>query len=299
MNEGERGTQKRNEKTAVVKKYRDTVFRMLFKEKGELLALFNAINGTQYEDPEELEINTLENAVYMSMKNDISCVLDMRMNLYEHQSTVNPNMPLRYLMYVSSIYEKYIRDRDLYSRKQILLPTPKFIVLYNGEESQPAEKETRLSDAFMADTGETNLELVVLQLNINKKFNRELKEKCRKLQEYTLYVDMVRQYRKDYDLEEAVERAVTECIRKGILEDFLKKNRAEVTKMSIFEYNEELHRESLLEEGRRDIYCKMLKNNKTPEEISAFTGESLEYLYDLKSDLALIQEADQYKTEGT
>ena len=270
---------------------------MLFKDKEELLSLFNAINGTQYRDPEALEINTLENAVYMSMKNDISCVLDMRMNLYEHQSTVNPNMPLRYLMYISSLYEKHIRNRDLYSRRRIPLPTPKFVVLYNGEEHQPARKELRLSDAFMTDTGEINLELVVLQLNINKEFNPELKQKCQKLYEYTLYVDMVRQYRKSCSLEEAVEQAVTKCIREGILKDFLTKNRAEVIRMSIFEYNEELHHKSLLEEGwkegleqgreeeKHDICCRMLKAHRTPEEISSFTGESIDYLYRLQKEL--------------
>ena len=306
----EKETKHKGEGMAVVRGFRDTVFRMLFKEKEELLSLFNAINGTQYENAEDLEINTLENAVYMSMKNDISCVLDMRMNLYEHQSTVNPNMPLRYLIYVTSLYEKRIRNKDLYSRKQIPLPTPKFVVLYNGEEEQPARKEMRLSEAFMADTGEINLELVVLQLNINKSFNSELKKKCQKLHEYTLYVDMVRKYRRECTLEDAVEKAVSECIRKGILKDFLRKNRAEVVRMSIFEYNEELHRESLLEEGReegrkegreegkRDIYCRMLKNNSTPEEISALTGESLEYLYRLQeSNLAVVQETNQYKTE--
>jgi hypothetical protein len=106
------------EKTAVIREYKDSVFRMIFKEKIELLSLFNAINNTHYTDPDILEINTLENAVYMSMKNDISCVPDMRMSLFEHQSTINPNMPLRYLMYVSALYEKQIWNKDLYSRKK-------------------------------------------------------------------------------------------------------------------------------------------------------------------------------------
>lgn len=305
--------QNEKEKPAVIREYKDSVFRMIFKEKKELLSLFNAINNTHYTDPDILEINTLENAVYMSMKNDISCVLDMRMNLFEHQSTINPNMPLRYLMYVSTLYEKQIWNRDLYSRKKILLPTPKFVVLYNGEENQPARKELRLSDCYMTDTGEINLELKVLQLNINKNLNPELTQKCQKLYEYTLYADLVRNYRKKYSLEKAVELAVTECIQNGILKEFLTKNRAEVIKMSIFEYNEELHHKNLLEEGReegwkkgleeglekgmeeglekglkegrREIYCRMLNNGKTPEEISSFTGESLQYLRCLQKEL--------------
>ncbi len=95
-----------------IRNYRDTIFRMLFREKTELLSLFNAVHGTKYENPEELEITTLENAVYMSMKNDISCVLDMQLVLYEHQSTVNPNMPLRDLFYVSKLLEEMTRMRD-------------------------------------------------------------------------------------------------------------------------------------------------------------------------------------------
>lgn len=118
----------------VTTKYKDTLFRMLFKEKQKLLELYNAINNTEYKDPNELEVVTLENAVYMSIKNDVSCLLDMRIQLYEQQSTVNPNMPLRDLMYVCDQYGKYIIGKDIYSRRLIKLPTPKFVVFYNGTE---------------------------------------------------------------------------------------------------------------------------------------------------------------------
>ena len=118
----------------VTTKYKDTLFRMLFKEKQKLLELYNAINNTEYKDPNELEVVTLENAVYMSIKNDVSCLLDMRIQLYEQQSTVNPNMPLRDLMYVCDQYGKYIIVKDIYTRRLIKLPTPKFVVFYNGTE---------------------------------------------------------------------------------------------------------------------------------------------------------------------
>lgn len=237
-------------KTCVVRNYRDSVFRMLFKEKKELLSLFNAINETNYSNHDELDINTLENAIYMAMKNDISCILDLQMNLYEHQSTVNPNMPLRYLLYVGTLYEKMAVRQDIYARKQMMLPTPKFVVLYQGDEPQPERKTFQLSDAFMTDTGEVNLELTVLQLNINEGMNQELKESCKTLSEYSQYVGRVKDYLQKMPLEDAVERAVTDCIQENILRDFLIKNKAEVTRMSIFEYDEELHRKSLLEEGR-------------------------------------------------
>lgn len=308
---------------AVVRNYKDSVFRLLFREKEELLSLFNAINGTDYDNPEDLEINTLENAIYMTMKNDISCVLDMRLQVYEHQSTVNPNMPLRYLMYVGTMYEKMTFSQDIYSRKLILLPTPRFVVLYNGTEEQPPRSEMRLSDAFMRDTGEVNLELVVLQLNINRGLNPELKQKCHTLQEYTQYVERVRTYRKTLPLKEAVEQAVSECIREGILKEFLLKNRAEVVKMSIFEYNEELHSESLRQEGREEgrkegrkegreegreegkeealkkIVYHMFQKNQTPEEVSDLTGEPVETVYRLHNNyIQMIKEGTGYTTEG-
>lgn len=300
------------EKKTVNRNFKDSVFRMLFRDKQNLLSLFNAINGTNYQNPEDLEINTLENAIYMTIKNDISCVLDLQMHLYEHQTTINPNMPLRDLFYVTTLFEKIIREQDIYGRKLILLPTPKFIVLYQGTEKQPERKEMRLSDSFMTDTGEINLELVVLQININKSMNPEIKQCCKTLYEYTQYVDRVREHSKKMSLENAVEQAITECIEENILRDFLYKNRAEVMRMSIFEYNEELHRKSLLEEGREEgreegiklgeqkgiskIISHMLEKNQSPEIISELTGEPLNYVYEIQERHAqIVREKSSYK----
>ncbi|MBQ9608381.1 MAG: hypothetical protein IJV15_02935, partial [Lachnospiraceae bacterium] len=116
----------------LIRNYKDTVFRMIFNDRKELLSLYNAVNNTDYKNADELEIVTLENAVYLSMKNDVSCVLDMRLQIYEQQSSINPNMPLRDLMYISKQYEKLIVGKDIYSSKLIRLPSPKFIVFYNG-----------------------------------------------------------------------------------------------------------------------------------------------------------------------
>ncbi|MBO5509206.1 MAG: hypothetical protein J5962_01970, partial [Lachnospiraceae bacterium] len=110
------------EKLTAKREYKDTVFRMLFSEKKELLSLYNAVNDTSYDNPDELQITTLKNAIYMTVKNDISCVIDMRLNLYEHQSTVNPNIPLRDLDYVSRTYSAFYRDKDIYSPRMIKLP---------------------------------------------------------------------------------------------------------------------------------------------------------------------------------
>ena len=287
------------EKIYVATQYKDTLFRMLFKEKKALLELYNAINNTDYSNPGELEVVTLENAVYMSIKNDVSCLLDMRIQLYEQQSTVNPNMPLRDLMYVCDQYEKYIIKKDIYSRRLIKLPTPKFVVFYNGVEKQPECKELQLSDAFQIPEKQPALELRVTQYNINKGYNTELLEKCPTLFQYMQYVDCVRNYRQKYTLSEAVQMAVDYCISNGILKDFLLENKAEVIKMSIYEYDEELHKQTLHDEGYEDGFndgfnngfndgfsngessalikqiCRKLKKNKTPETIADELEEDL------------------------
>ena len=242
----------------VIRNYRDTLFRMLYRNKKRLLSLFNAVNGTHYDNPDDLTIITLEGVLYLGMKNDVSCIIDMMMQLYEHQSTVNPNMPLRNLFYVSDLLQKYLYEEglDIYSRKQIKIPTPKFVVFYNGDEEQPERKEIRLSKAFSANTGETNMELVVLQININKGQNEELKAACKTLQEYAEFTERAREHRKEMKLEDAIRTTIDECIRDGILKDFLLKNKAEVYHMCLYEFDVELHervlREEEREEGRRE-----------------------------------------------
>lgn len=241
-----------NAKATVKRTYKDTVFRMLFSERTALLALYNAINNKHYVDPNELTITTLENAIYMSIKNDISCVIDMRLNMYEHQSTVNPNIPLRDLDYVSRTYSALYKNMDVYSTKAIHLPNPKFVVFYNGITAQPPIRYLKLSDLYVHKEINPCLELVVMQININPGYNEDLMEKCKLLKEYMQYVERVRTYQNYMRLEDAVNRAVDECIKDGILVDFLKKNKAEVISMSLFEYDEKLHEKTLLEIGREE-----------------------------------------------
>ena len=241
---------------AANKKYKDTIFRMLFSDKKNLLSLYNALNGKNYSDCDNLEIVTLENAIYMSMKNDLAFILDLDLFLWEHQSTYNPNIPLRDLMYIAKEYEKYIKEKgiSLYSSRQQKIPAPQFIVFYNGNRKIGECMEHRLSDAYETVRGEPALELKVLIININEGHNQKLKESCQILKEYAQYVSKVRTYKKTLSLNEAVEKAVEECIQEGILRDFLLKHRAEVVAMSIFEYDreweEELLRKEEFEAGR-------------------------------------------------
>ncbi|MCM1286667.1 MAG: hypothetical protein NC240_00050 [Clostridium sp.] len=230
-------------------RHKDTVFRRVFSDKKELLTLYNAVNETSYDNPDELEITTLENALYMTVKNDLSCVIDMRLNLYEHQSSVNPNMPLRNLDYVSRSFSHFYADKDIYSAKLIQLPNPKFVVFYNGADNQPERKEFKLSDAYTHKEENPSLELVVLQLNINPGYNDALMKACPTLREYMLFVDKIRKYNQTMDIHSAVTYAVNTCIKENILADFLRKNKREVIAMSLFEYNAELHEKTLQEIG--------------------------------------------------
>ena len=232
-----------------IRAYKDRIFRMIFKEKRALLALYNAMNDTAYQDPEELVITTLENAIYLGMKNDVSFMICDRLFLYEHQSTKNPNMPLRNLLYVADLYSVLTKDMFLYGELPVAIPEPRFVVFYNGEQKMEERAILRLSDLYHPRTDHPYLELETLVLNINKGYNAELMEKCRELHDYSAFVALVREKRKNgMNLKHAVNEAIDECIHQDIMADFLRRNRAEVVKMSIYEYDEEKNYKMLQEQ---------------------------------------------------
>lgn len=269
--------------TTVNRTFKSTVFIMVFEDKKNLLELYNAMTGKHYTDPEQLEINTLENAVYMSMKNDLSFLIDGRLSLYEHQSSYNPNLPLRFLIYISQLYAGMTRNENLYGTKVVQIPPPEFVIFYNGEKDMPEETPLRLSDMYRLKVEEPKLQLDAVMLNISGSNNSRLKEACRTLKDYAVYADKIRLYSKEQPLTEAVERAIDECIAEDVLKDFLMKHRAEAKAMSIFEYDQEKHirqeREEAWEEGHaegRDSGLKLaetifrlFREGKTAEEISA------------------------------
>lgn len=218
---------------------------------GTASELLNCYRGV-YTDVDNLEITTLENAVYTNYKNDISFVFDFELMLYEHQSTCNPNMPLRDLLYVSHVLQSRIKDENLYSKRLVRIPPPKFVVFYNGIDFQPEQQVLRLSDAFEKKQDQPALELTVIVYYINLGHNQELLEMCCVLKEYAQYVEQVRIFAKEMAFPEAVEQAVDYCIGNGILSDFLSKNRAEAIAVSIFEYDEEKHMQSERKEWREE-----------------------------------------------
>ena len=219
--------------------YKDTLFRLLFQDRDRLLSLYNAVNGTSYDSPEELTVVPLENAVYMNMKNDMAFLVDFQLNLYEHQSTWNPNMPLRNLFYAAREYQTLTRDQSLYAPQLVKIPTPNFVVFYNGDKEIGDSCVLKISDSFEHPTEDPGLELKVKVLKIAPGKNKELMDTCQALKEYMLFVERVRLHAKTMAVQAAVHRAVTECIKEGILSDFLSKNQSEVIAVSIFEYDEE------------------------------------------------------------
>lgn len=232
------------------RKYKDTVFRMLFADPARALSLYNAVNGTNYVNPFELQFNTLENVIYMNVKNDLSFLVANQVNLYEQQSTPSVNMPLRDLFYISDIFQKMLLKRTIYSNKMMKIPNPVFVVFYNGQMELPERMELKLSDHFEVLTDDPSLELKVTVLNINPGMNEELKAKCPSLKEYMIYVGKVREYAETMELEKAVERALEECIKEDVLKDFLLNQKAEVVKMSIYEYDEEREMKLIREDER-------------------------------------------------
>lgn len=293
-------------KPSVNRNYKSTIFAMLFEEKERLLRLYNAVSGKNYRDPEALEINTLKNAIYLGMRNDLSFLIDERLSLYEHQSTVNPNLCLRFLFYISDIYSGMAKreKRNLYSQIPLMIPMPHFVIFYNGVEPQPDRQILRLSDLYTVKTEGWGLELEAVMLNVNRDHNKELMEACRDLKDYAEYVDRIRRYTKEMDLEEAVERTITECIQEGILKEFLEKNRAEVKKVSIYEYDREEHIRMEKQEswegglqagilqGEEKLLCgqikKKLEKGKTISQIAEELEEEEEKIQELitKNNLA-------------
>lgn len=271
--------------------YKDSLFRMVFKKKCDLLELYNAINGTEYRDPEELEINTLDNVLYIGKKNDVSFVIGCTMNLYEHQSSYNPNMPLRGLVYFSKQYNRYVEQRkfNLFSNSLQKIPTPKYIVFYNGRKDEPDRQVLRLSDAFQSEGGCLECEAIMLNINYGK--NLELMEKCRRLEEYAIFVATVRKYalNEKMNQSEAITCAINECMQKGILVDVLKEQRAEVVMYILESFDKEIYERDLkqdaYEEGRQDGITQGInlgEYNKLKEQVSKKLqkGQSAEQIAD-------------------
>ncbi len=237
------------------RRYKDVLFRHLFRDKQDLLDLYNALNGSTYKNPEELEVITMEDVIFMKMKNDLSFIVGSQLNLYEHQSTWNPNMPLRGLLYFAQQFEGLVSARgdDIYGKGRIELPTPMYIVFYNGSDMNRDNLMLYLSDSFSAGRGRGCLECTCLVLNINRGYNRALMDKCHRLWEYSeLSCEVEENIGKGMRREEAVQTAIDTCIERGILKDILLAEKGMVLHMLLTEYDEKKHLKNTFEEGRKE-----------------------------------------------
>ena len=235
--------------------YKDRVFKFIFgnpENKEWTLSLYNAVNGSNYSNPDDIQFNTIEDAVYMSMKNDVSFIILDEMNLWEHQSSFNPNMPMRFLTYGTQLYEKFTATSGYYkfSRKLQRLPKPHCICFYNGTEEQPEQQILKLSDAF---GGEGDIEVKVKMLNVNYGKNRALMETCQPLREYAWLVDRVREHQRVMqNLEAAVDASIDEMPDSFVIRTLIEAHRAGVKKMFLTEYDEEKMKEQERKEAFAD-----------------------------------------------
>lgn len=256
------------------KEYKSDVFSMLLQDKKRAMEIYNAINGTDYDDPELVEMTTLDDKSFsLTVRNDASFILDANLSLYEHQSTYCPNMPLRDLLYFASIIQKQIKaqKRDIYGGRILKIPVPHFVVFYNGKEDAPDQYDLRLSDAFEKETKNPEIELVCHVYNINNGKNVPLLSKCQTLRKYMYFVDMVRKNNEiSGNLEDAIEKAINQCMEENVLRDFLAQHREEVMHVMTLDYTFErrleMQRAEAIEDGER-IGKEIGKEEKLSEQI--------------------------------
>ena len=280
------------------REYKDRLFRFVFgaeENKAYLLSLCNVVSGTDYTDADAIEITTLSDAIYIKMKNDISFLIDSQMNLFEHQSTFNPNMPLRGMEYFAELYGNYIKVNGLniYVNSLQKIPTPRYFVFYNGTEEQPDVMKLKLSDAFQIPDDSGEFEWTATMININYGHNQKLLEKCQPLHEYARFVNLVREYSETMNLKEEIDLAVEQVKEWECIGDFLYRWKSEVSVMLLTEFDQKSYGNGLIkvgvEKGKEEERKKNIRNMFTlnlPPEIIAKTCEvSVDYVLDLKKDL--------------
>ena len=273
------------ESVTINRSYKDRLFKIIFEDKKELLSLYNALTGKNYQNPDELEINTIDDVIYMHLKNDMSFILDDWQNLFEQQSTFNPNQPLRGFFYFADLYKVKYFGKKIYSTRLLKIPTPQYIVFYNGTTSMPDRKELRLSDAFQQPTAQPDIEVVAHMLNINYGHNKELMERCQKLKEYAQFIDIIRHYlreNKQWSNEQAISKAIDDCIKNNILRDILQKERLRVMASILSEFDEVGYKEMIRQEAYEDAY-------EEGHEAGLEEGREQELAHGVKSYIKLAQ----------
>ena len=278
------------------RKYKDRLFNFIFgsEENREwTLSLYNAINGSHYKDASKIHFNTLNDVLYLEMLNDTSFLISGTVNLYEHQSTYNPNMPLRFLEYLGKLYSGYVKERRLnkYGPKRINLPTPKLVVFYNGIDGVEDERILRLSDSYIKSySGEPDVEIKVRMLNVNYGKNKKIMESCKPLFEYSWFIDKIRENQRfGMDLSDAVDDAVSSMPKDYVLRSFIVKNQAEVIGMLDTEYNEAEVRELFMEDGRAEERINTRREKKRADKAEARADKAEAEIKKLKEEIAQLK----------
>ncbi len=237
------------------REYKDSVFVDLFYSDEtateNLLSLYNALHDANIQDTSMIRKIKVDDVLYKNFRNDISFEVNGKVIVFgEHQSTVNPNMPLRCLMYAGRAYEQLTDDNVKYKTTLVKIPTPEFYVFYNGVRNRPLEQELLLSDAFFDSDGKETMELKVKVLNINSNKTHKILDKCPVLKEYSIFVGKVREYQKKGN-KTAIKDAINDCIENGILVEYLKRKGSEVRNMLTMEYSYEKDMQVKQEEARQ------------------------------------------------
>lgn len=245
--------------STVDREYKNNLFIYLFTKKKEYaLSLYNAVNQSHYTNEEDLQFKLLEDVLFIEMKNDVSFLFDGALNLYEHQSTFSYNLPLHGLFYLADLYRKLVPMDKLYHKKLIRIPTPKYMVFYNGsvEDMNVDRLELKLSDAFQVPDETGGFEWTATVLNINPGFNESLFDKCGILQEYATFVEVVKRNAQTMDMHMAMVLAIQECRKAGILKEFLQEYGKELEAMCWERYDTErilqIQHEEALEDAREE-----------------------------------------------
>ena len=252
------------------REYKSDVFGMLMEEPGYALEVYNALNHSDYRDPGLVEVCSLERGISLSVRNDAAFILDMNLSVYEHESTVCPNMPLRALIYATNILEQWVKKQNIYGRKLVKIPTPRFAVFYNGVEEQPEQYQLKLSDAYANRMEEPELELTCTVYNINSGKNRKLLSECPVLEQYMVFVRYVREGLEMYpekDLAKAIDGAIDRCIEEGVLREFLIRRREEVTKVTQLDYTFDRRIEFEREDARAEERVNTERERQAKEQV--------------------------------
>ena len=292
--------------------YKDRLFKFIFGRETEeskrwRLQLYNALNGTKLTDPDELKINTIENVIYITMHNDISFIVDSEINLYEEQSSYNPNMPLRGYLYFATLYQMYLKEnkKNLISSSRVMIPSPKFYVFYHGGPKTPERWKMKLSDSFLNKDDSGDFQWTATIINLHPNHNSVLNKNCTPLYHYVKFTALISENRRSgMTKQEAIEKALDYAIEKEFLEGFFKIHKAEVIGMCLTEFDEEEAKRVWHEDGYTEGLSKGLAEGEqkkaveaainlikmnilSPEQIAQAQGLPLEKILELQKSITV------------